>query len=223
VTRGGVLAAIALGIMMGHRASAQEASRGRISVAVGPAWIGGATLPLLNVTETQADGSPRSVLTVAREMTSAIAIEARVGVRLTSRLDVEAVGSYARPQLRLTTSNDVEAAPATTASEDLQQFTVGGGASWFLIQRTDDHRTLPFVEFVLAYARQLHTPGTLAESGTAFDMGGGVTRVLLTRRGKLKSVGVRADVRARVRPKSFFVDGRTHASPAVGASLDLHF
>jgi hypothetical protein len=223
VTRGRVLAAIAIAVIIGQPASAQDAAHGRIAVVIGPAWIGGAAMTALNVTETQADGTPRTVLNVAREMTSVISVEARIGVRLTSRLDVEAVGSYARPELQLTTSNDVESAPATTASEALEQFTIGGGASWFLIERGEADRTLPFVEFVLAYARQLHTPGTLADSGTAVDVGGGVTRMLLTRRGTLKSVGVRADVRARVRPKSFFADGRSHASPVAGVSLDLRF
>jgi hypothetical protein len=206
-----------------HAASAQDVKPGRIAVAIGPAWIGGTAMSPLVITETQPDGTPRPVLNLARSLTASVAAEARIGVRVTAHLDVEVVGSYARPELQVTTSNDVESAPATSATDQLQQFSVGGGASWYFTARDGRSRTLPFVSGSVAYARQLHTPTTLADSGTLTDAGGGVTRVLAIRTGKLKSVGLRGDVRARVRPKTFSVDGRTHVSPMLGVSLDLRF
>jgi hypothetical protein len=215
--------ALVVAAVSGGVAFAQDAKPGRIAVAIGPAWIGGMSMAPLVITETQPDGTPRTVLNAARSVTASLAAEARIGVRLTARLDVEAVGSYARPELQVTTSNDVEGAPNTSATEPLQQFSVGGGASWYFTPRDGRSRTLPFVSGSVAYARQLHTPTTLADSGMLTDVGGGVTRVLAIRSGKLKSVGLRGDLRARVRPKTFSIDGRTHVSPMIGVSLDLRF
>jgi hypothetical protein len=204
-------------------AAAQSAGVGGVGFAIGPAWIGGASMTSLSVTETQPSGAPRTVLDLTREMTSAAAFEVRVAVRVTAHLDAEAIGSYARPQLRVTASNDVEGAPATTASEQLQQFTVGGGASWFLVRRDGSTKTWPFIAASAAYARQLHQPTTLADSGVLVDAGGGLEQSLVVRSGRLKRLGIRADVRARIRPKAWFVDDRSHFSPMAAASLFFRF
>jgi len=204
-------------------AAAQSAAVGGVEFAIGPAWIGGATMTSLSVTETQASGAPRTVLDLTREMTSAAAFEARVAVRVTAHLDAEAIGSYARPQLSVTASNDVEGAPATTASEQLQQFTVGGGASWYLVRRDGTTKTWPFIAASAAYARQLHQPTTLADSGLLVDAGGGLEQSLVIRSGRLKRLGVRADIRGRVRPKAWFADGHIHMSPMAVASLFFRF
>ena len=177
----------------------------------------------LSVTETQADGTPRTVLTIARQWTSTVGVDARIGVRIASRLDVEATGSYARPQLQLTTANDVESAAPVTASDQLQEYSAGAAGVWFLTPRTADARTLPFLTAGVAYARQLHEPGTLAQTGTMVDVGGGVKRVLATRSGMLKQVGLRVDVRARTRSKALALDDRAHVSPMIGVALFVRF
>jgi hypothetical protein len=222
MTRRRCAACVAVALCAASPAAAQS-SVGRLQVTIGPAWIGGASMSALNVTETQADGSARTVFSVARELASAVGVEARIGVRVSPRLDVEATGSYARPQLQLTASNDVEGAATMTASETLQQFTVGGAVSWFLVRRHPAARTMPFVAGGVAYARQLHQPSTVADSGAIVDFGGGVEEALMTSRGALKSLGIRAEVRVRERPAALMVDGRWHASPILAASLFLRF
>ncbi len=204
-------------------AAAQEPKTPRVEVAIGAAWAGGVSMASLSATETEANGAARPLVNLSRELTGSAAIEARVGFRMTSRLDVEAIGTYARPQFRVTASGDVEGAPSLTAPEQLQEFTVGGSASWFLVRRDGEARLLPFLSAGVAYARQLHETATLADSGAIVEVGGGVKRVLRAGTGRVKALGVRADLRARVRPESLSLDGRTHVSPMLGASLFLRF
>ncbi len=204
-------------------AAAAQSTDGRIEVAAGVGWFGGLSMASVDATQTQANNTPRTLFGFSRELTSTAAIQARVAVRLSAHLDVEATGTYARPKLRVTTANDVEGAAAVTATEQLQEFTVGGAASWFLIQRDAQTRTRPYVAAGISFARQLHEGNTLAESGGLVDMGGGVEQVLTTRAARVKSTGLRFDARARVRPTVLAVDGRTHVSPVAGASLFVRF
>ncbi len=214
--------AVALAIVSASAAAAQPATR-RFEVALGVGWIGSASMSSLDAIETQADGAARPLFGFSRELTSAPAIDARVAVRLSAHLDAEATGSYARPKLRVTTANDVENAVAATADEQLQEFAIGGAASWFLARRDAASRTMPFVRGGVSYARQLHQGNTLADAGAIVDVGGGIEQVLRGREDAGKSIGLRIDAGARVRPQSFAVDGRTHASPVVGASLFVRF
>jgi hypothetical protein len=217
-----ICAAVAIALGLTVPASAQT-TPGHIEVAIGAAWFGGVSMAPLSITETQADGTPRTVFDLSRQLTSAAGLDARIAVRLSPRWNVEATGSYARPQLQLLPSNDVEGAAPVTAAERLQEFTVGGAASWFFVRRNPQSRTMPFVAGGVAYARQLHQTSTLADSGPLVEAGGGVDELLWSHAGRLKAIGVRADVRARVRPKALAVDGRAHVTPVAAASLVLRF
>ncbi|HZP48597.1 MAG TPA: hypothetical protein VFB07_08685 [Vicinamibacterales bacterium] len=215
-----VVAAIA--IASASTAAAQPPD-GRVEVGVGAGWIGSAAMSAVEATETQGNNTARTVFGFSRELASTPVVEARVAVRLSTRLDVEATGSYARPQLRVTTADDVEGAAAVTADEQLQEFTVGGAASWFLVRRAAQTRTTPFVTAGAAYVRQLHQAATLADAGALVDLGGGLERVLRVREGRVRSIGLRIDAHARVRPKAVAVDGRTHVAPMISASLFVRF
>jgi hypothetical protein len=219
----GRVAIAALGLSLGCASTAAgQTAPSRIEIAVGPSLIGGASMSSVSATETQADNTPRALFVFSRDLKTSIGMEARIAYGVSPRLDVEAIGSYARPQLRVTTSSDVEGALPVTASESLQEFTVGGGASWFLVPRAASTRTLPFVAGSVAYARQLHEADTLATSGTVVDLGGGFKRVLTNSVGR-KSAGIRVDLRARVRPQSFAADGQRHVAPMATASLFFRF
>jgi hypothetical protein len=204
-------------------ATAQPAVGGRFEVAVGALWQGGISMTALSATETQGSGAPRTVFDLSRELTSTVGLEARVGVRVTQRFTIEATGSYAQPNLEVTPSNDVEGAPAITASEPLKAFTIGGAVTWFVSRRQALGRVLPFVTAGLAYARQLHQPSTLADSGSVVDAGGGVEYILRTRARGVKTTGLRADGRARIRSSALAVDANTHVSPVFAGALFVRF
>ena len=204
-------------------AAAQPRAPGRVEFSFAVAWEGGTSLSAIAVNETQADGAARTVFNLAREQTSAAAIEGRVAVRAASRLDIEATGSYARPRLQLTASNDVEGAATATASEQLQEFGVGGGVLWYLRGRSSPSHFVPFLAGGVAYTRQLHETSTIVDTGSSVDMGGGIKRAYARRRGVLKAVGVRVDARARIRSSGLAVDGRTHVSPVWAAAVFFRF
>jgi len=85
-------------------------------------------------------------------------------------------------------------------------------------------RWVPFAIAGAAYMRQLHEQQTLLVSGRSFEGGAGVKYVLGSRAGaRLKTAGVRADVRAIVRTAGVNVDGRAHVSPAIAASMYVRF
>jgi hypothetical protein len=201
-----------------------NSAAGRVELAVGATWTGRAAMGQQAANETQSNGAARALFSSASELGSAPGMEARVGVRAARRLQIEANASYGVPQLRVTTSADVESAAGVTATDRLQQYTLGAAAVWLVPIERLGPRTVPFVTGGAAYVRQLHEGGTLAQSGRLFDVGGGIERLLAARAGRrVKAVGIRGDVRARVRSSSVTIDGRAHAAPIVGGSLFVRF
>lgn len=207
------------------RAQTAPIERGRFEAGIGPLWIGPASFGTAHAAETDANGAAVNLFSAATALNSATGIEARLGTMLTPRVDVEAVGSYAGPHLVTTIRDDVEAGAGPIASEEwIQQFTVGGAVVWKLSALRSHPRLVPFVTAGAQYMRQLHEHETLLVAGRAYDAGGGVKILLGSRdRARLKTAGVRVDVRAIVRTAGVNTDGRAHVSPAIAASLFVRF
>jgi hypothetical protein len=209
------------------RAGAQTSAgeSGRFEVAVGPLWIGSASFGERLANETTANGNAQPLFTTTTVLDATAAIELRFGVRLTQRIDAEAIGSLARPTLVATVRSDLEAGPGPfVAEEQLRQFSIGGALVWRLRPLRQHPRWTPFVTGGLQYERQLHETQMLLDDGWWYEAGGGVKYVIRSRAdGAVKSIGVRGDVRAIVRTAGIDVDGRAHASPAIGASFYLRF
>jgi hypothetical protein len=214
-------------VLAASRAFAQAPAQehGRFEVGVGPIWLGAASFEEQAANETTSSGTARALFVTDTSLNSTTGIELRFGVGLTRRLDVEAVGSYARPRLVTTVRSDLEAGPGPfTASEEMQQFSVGGAVVWRLRPLQARPRWIPFVRGGLQYVRQLHEEGTLLDDGEWYEAGGGVKYLIRSREhGAMKSIGIRADVRAIVRTSGLDVDGRAHVSPALAASLFVRF
>jgi hypothetical protein len=223
--RSGAIAFAIVSVMVvdARRAGAQTLGPGRLELAVGAQWTGGSQNGSRDATETDPTASPLHLFSTASELSSAAGVEARVGVRVTRRFDIEAAGTYARPQLRVTATRDAEGASDTTASERLQLFSVSGGIVWALTSRTDT-RTIPFLTGGAGWVRELHENDIFAVAGEQAYVGGGVKQLLRTRDGRrLKALGVRADARAVIRTKALAIDDRTHATIALTASLFVRF
>jgi hypothetical protein len=149
-------------------------------------------------------------------------VEGRVGWRLARALTAEARASFGPPELRIAVSNDVEGAPSATVSERVRQFTIGGALVWNV--PIGSPRVSPFAAAGGGYLRQLHESATLVQTGRYYDVGGGVTVMLLSRAAsRLKGIGVRVDARAIVRVKGVAFDDSPRAAPAAGASLFVRF
>jgi hypothetical protein len=194
---------------------------GRLEISGGAAWLGTQTFGSANAAETTPSGGALSLFTTSSELGSAAAFDARVGVRVAGTLVLEADATYARPELRVTIANDIESAPSITAVERLQQYMIGGGATWYVPGRS---RIVPFVAGGGGYLRQLHDRALLVETGTYYQVGGGVLYLLSSHPdNRLKASGIRLDVRAVILNDGVAFDGGRHAAPAVAGSFFVRF
>ena len=216
-----------LSVGYGRAAAAQSlpaAGPGRLEVALGALWIGQFALGSNDANETTPAGGNLKIFTTSTDLGSVAGLEARVAVRLLKSLEAEVEASYGTPRLKVTISNDIENAPAVTATESLQQFTVGGGVVWYVPFHPASSRVAPFVSGGGGHLRQVHEERTFLETGQYYHVGGGVKWRLFARpRGLINAVGLRVDARAVVRLKGVAFDDGGHASPAVGASAFIRF
>jgi len=198
---------------------------GRFEVAVGSLWTGHQALGSSDANETTSTGSSLKLFSTSSDLASAAGLEGRVGVRLRRSLEAEVDASYAKPPLRVAISNDFESSAPVTATETIQQFTIGAGVVWYLPYRPRrGTRVAPFAIAGGGYLRQLHESAILVQTGRFYQFGGGVKYLLASRPTRpLKGVGVRLDVRAIVRSKGIAFDAGQHTSPALGASLFVRF
>jgi hypothetical protein len=195
-----------------------------LELSAGTAWIGKVAVGSRDATLTGSGGNRFRLFSTSSELGGATGFNVRLGRHVTSRIEAEVSASYASPLLTTSLSGDAEAAPATAASESITQFTIEGGALVNL-RRRPRSRVLPFVAVGGGYLRQLHEGGTLVQAGKVFYAGGGA-RIPLVSRGagkRLRQLGVRLDLRALLRSSSVMLDGESHISPALAASLFVKF
>jgi hypothetical protein len=220
------IAAVLAGIVLlpAWPVSAQTAVlSSRLELGAGVLWMGQQALGDTTVTETTSTGGTRTLFTASSELAAAAGFAGRVGVRLTRSLVAEFEGAYLKPQLRIALANDVEDAASTTATETVEQFTVGGGALWYL-PGVGTRRVAPFATVGGGYLRQLHEQETFVETGSFFQFGGGASILLVTgRHWHSTGIGARVDARAVIRAKGVSFDGGSTTSPAVGVSAFVRF
>jgi hypothetical protein len=219
-TTAGVAIAVAT-LGAGDAGAQSPIESGRIELSAGASWIGSQSFGSADATETTPTNGTFRLFSTSTELGSAPAFDARVGVRLIGTLVVEADAGYARPELRITTSNDAESATGITAAERMQQFIIGGGATWYVPTAS---RVVPFVAGGAGYLRQLHDRKLLVETGSYYAVGGGLVYLLASRPGgRLKATGIRVDARAVVFRGGVAFDGGAHTAPAVVGSFLVRF
>jgi hypothetical protein len=198
--------------------------RSRVEIGVGVLWAGSTPLGTKAATETTASGGTSALFSTTSELAGVAGLEGRIGVRVTRSFVVEGQVSYLTPELRVAVSADAEGAAAVTAVDVTQQFTIGGRALWYVPGRRWSPRFAPFAMAGGGYLRQLHEQATLLQTGRFYQIGGGVSALLVSRRHvHTKGAGVRLDVSALVRSGGVAFDGGSQTSPAVGASAFVRF
>lgn len=197
---------------------------GRFEVAAGGLWIQGASVGGADATETAPDGSRFRLFASRGSLGPAAGLEGRVGVRLGTVLRVEGSGSFAKPDLRVRISSDVEGVSDLTLAETVSQWTIEAALVAYLARWRVGPRGVPFVSAGAGYLRQIHEGGTLAENGRTYRVGGGVDYPLARAgTGRLKSAGLRVDVRAAISTGGAGFDDRVRVAPVAGASLFVRF
>jgi hypothetical protein len=195
----------------------------RVELGFGVQWDASQQLGSNLAVETTGTGSSLTLFNSSSELASAAGISGRVGVRVYRSLVAEAEASYLKPQLRVSVSGDYENANPVTATETVQQFTIGANLVWYVHNRHWP-RLAPFALGGGGYLRQLHDPATLVQAGHFYQFGGGVSYSLVTTpHFHMKDIGVRADVRALVRAGGVAFDGGSATSPAAGVGAFVRF
>ena len=197
---------------------------GRFEVSAGALWVGQASFGTRDAIETSLRGSSFRLFSTASRLGAATAAEMRIGIRLTRLLQGEATGSFAAPVLTTTVSADAENSNGATATDRVEQFTIGGALIVHVTRWHAGARGVPFLMAGAAYLREIHEGHTLIVGGRSYEAGGGVKFALVAApHGVVKWVGARAEVRARARTKGVALDRRTHVAPVAAASLFVRF
>ena len=200
-----------------------RATTDRVEVGGGVRWVGGAALGDTDATLGTASGGSFVQFASASELGPAVAVEGRVGVRLSRALRVETSVSYGTTELRTHLDSDVESIPDVTVSESITRYTIEGTLVASL-DRWRRGRVTPFVSVGGGYLRELHVGRTLVETGRTFHAGGGVTVPLRSSRsGASTAVGLRADARIVVRSGGVLFDDDAVVAPVAGASVFFRF
>jgi len=197
----------------------------RFEVGGGVLWAFSTSFGSKDANFTTPAGGPYALFSTSSELASVDGAEVTAGVRMSRRIEAEVALSYSTPELRTSIANDAEGANSLTASESIRQFTIGGAAVIDLKPLKPGSNVVPFVRAGASYLRQLHESQTLVETGQEYDVGGGV-RFPLKAAGLSRAptrVGVRLEGRATIRAGGIALDGGTHTSPAVAASIFARF
>jgi hypothetical protein len=148
--------------------------------------------------------------------------EGGVAVPITQAFAVELIGTAGRRSLTTEITADAENAPATSASERVSEYTLGGRVTYALPRGPWRRRARPFLMAGAAYLRQLHEDNVLVETGQQWTAGGGVHVWLRRpRRGTGPSLGVTGELGWHWRSGGIaFADG-VRSMPAASLRLFL--
>jgi hypothetical protein len=198
-------------------------------ISAGGGWIGADAVGAVTAeTRTATIGTssppPFPLFRTDSTLRSAARFEAAIGVPVSTSLMVEVLGSVARPTLSTAISGDVEGARSATATEWVDEYTVGARLIWDLGRWEWGGRARPFVAAGGAYLRQLHEDRVLVETGQVWSAGGGV-RVWLRRGGPRlgPSIGAAGEIGWSWRSGGIaFVDG-ARSMPTAGLRAVVGF
>jgi opacity protein-like surface antigen len=205
-------------------ASAQSAvPAGRVEAGAGVEWLGASAFGTSAATETTSSGGFATLFSTSSTLKGALGFQAHLGVRITERLEAQAIGAVSGPTLSTTITGDIETSDTVTATDSVRQYVIGGGVLWYFPVRQSPKLT-PFVTGNVAYLRQLHETRTLVDTGQLYRVSGGVKYLFASRSGStVKGYGLRAEGGFVARVKGVAFDSGAHYSPWIAASLFARF
>jgi hypothetical protein len=219
--RSSAVATFLAAVVFASPAEAQT-SAGEIEIGVGVRRSGALALGSADANETTSSGGSFRLFRSESRLEEINAVEARIGIRLTPAVQIEATGSYGESDLVVRLSSDVEGIPDVSASEAIQRFTVEGALTLDVIGQS--RRARPFVAIGGGYVRDVHDGQTLVESGAIGYMGGGLNLTLRSSpAAAMKAAGVRLDGRVVFGWRGVGFDDDAHTTYAVGASMFMRF
>jgi hypothetical protein len=203
------------------QATSRPFRRGAVELDVLGGWQTQSSLGARRAPLTGNQGTPVvGLFDTSSEIEAGPSVDARLGVHLTRVFEIEGGVRVARPRLATRLTNDFEDAADVTATQTFTHlaFELNGV---FHLTALRAGSVLPFVTVGAGYLRELHNGREVVETGQSGQAGGGI-KVLLSRsrRGLVRTVGLRADARFYVRRGGIEIDEdeplRTYASAAAG-------
>jgi hypothetical protein len=201
---------------------AQPTLPGRVEISGGVQWIGRISFDPVQVNEMTFGGGTRTLFNTSSQLDPSIGAAVTVGVRVHSALALEANFAYGATRLTTHVTGDTEGAADVSVDSAVRQYLLGGD---LLAQpvRWRRRRPAPFLVAGAAQLRQLNEGRTLVQTGVVFSAGGGVYYGRDLRGKGIRSTGIRLEARALAMRDGVVLDGRTHVTPALAASVFARF
>ncbi len=224
MSRGNCLALIVAALVCGaSSAQAQTPATGRFEVSTGARWVGAIAFGTTPATETSFGGGRRTLFESSTQLDRSIGGSIGLGVRLTRALLAEVAAVYNPTGLSTRITGDVEGVENLTVKAPVAQFLFEAGVQARPARWRRGHVS-PFVTVGVGYLRQLNDGRTLAETGRAWYLGGGLSyERAATQLRRLKATGIRADLRALVLRDGVAPDDAWRGAPAITAAVFARF
>ena len=194
-------------------------------IGIGPIDFGSDTAELV----ANAPSAPPSTLfRAASSIGTGIGVDGRVAFNVTRAFAVEGGFVWSRATLESRITSDVEGVPNVTVAQDLDTYFIEASAVWHVNNASfAGGRGIPFLAGGAGYLRQLDEDAMLtSESGRVYHAGGGIKYLLVDRRrGFVRGLGLRGDVRAYLREGGveFDEDTERRTTWAAAAALMIRF
>jgi hypothetical protein len=195
----------------------------RMELSVGAGFLGGSSLGAADADLRGRSNQPFQLFDTSSRIGVSVPLEVRLDFLLGPRYVVEIRGAWSRPELETSVSGDVEGAPELTVIERVDQYSLDLGLLVNL-GRARSRTLVPFVSAGAGYAGAVHEGLTLLENGISVRGGGGFKYPLVTqRRGRIKGMGIRADVAVIVLTGGLAGENDTARQVATSGALYLTF
>lgn len=196
---------------LGRPASAQ------VLFDVGAVLVGGAHAGTSTATYTAPDGSQVPQFSLDKSLAPAAGVTGHLSMRLSSRVRLEASARWARTEFRTKLSGDADGADNVTATQSVDRFVVGGGATIGLKQIGRWHS---FARGSFGWLRELSDDQSLYQDGWVGELGGGANFRWKEKAGHFRPYGIRADIWLDIRHGGLsFSEKSRLLSPAFSAAL----
>ena len=183
----------------------------------GLVFVGGVNAGSTSAVYTGPDGSLVPQFSIDKSIAPAIGVTSHLSIRVSSRVALEATAMWVRPELRTRLAGDTDGADNAVATQSVDRFVVGGGAS---VRLKRFGRWHTFARASVGWLRELADDQSLYQDGWNAQLGGGANFLWKEKRGRFKPYGIRTDVWLDVRHggMSFAEKSRTLA-PAFSAAM----
>jgi hypothetical protein len=216
-------AAVLLGCAWPSLLVAQAPAAGRLEIAAGVRWIGSENFSSTPSEQLKNGGTTRTVFRSASELSASPAVDGRLGVAVTPRLQFEAAFVFDPTQFSTRLIGDVEGIPDTVATTPLRRYVIEGGAR-LQLRRLQRRRVMPFVAAGAGYVRNVSQGQLLVETGQTYYFGGGADVPWRPGGARgLRGGGLRFDARATLWRGGFAADRPVGVAPMLAASIYARF